>query len=169
MRHSDPFEIEYFKLPPARDCFIAPREKLENTPPPASYYRVAHSTQWAGWHATRSLEGPRVISVMAGFNPVSMPELVSLVRPGRPNLYAISGSRLMNHNPTPALPTPGSQCPARYTSGPFTRAGSPLSRLSVRLYINNALWPRHTHFLREQSALWLGFKSSEVWNMEVLI
>ena len=44
MRHSDPFEIEYFKLPPARDCFIMPREKLENTQPELL---IIDSREWA--------------------------------------------------------------------------------------------------------------------------
>jgi len=41
---------------------------------------------------------------------------------------------------------------ARYSSRPFTPAGSPLSYLSEKLDINNASWPPHSHS-RDYSAL----------------
>ena len=48
MRHEDPFEIEYFKLPPASDCFIMPREKIRKYPA-TSFLLLTLSPSWSEW------------------------------------------------------------------------------------------------------------------------
>ena len=141
MRHSDPFEIEYFKLPPARDCFIMPREKLENTS--QQLLIIASIPDWGLRRLTMGRRGDtrhvRVISVMAGFNPASMPSVLSgpgpwLCKSGP--IFMPSRSGLMNHNPTPRSAHTRHNGRARYTSAPFT----PASRESIVRVIRETLY-----------------------------
>lgn len=139
MRHSDPFEIEYFKLPPARDCFIMPREKLENTQPAASYYCLYPGLRRLTMGRRGDTRHVRVISVMAGFNPASMPSVLSCPGPWLCKsgpIFMPSRSGLMNHNPTPRSAHTRHNGRARYTSAPFT----PASRESIVRVIRETLY-----------------------------